>query len=384
MKKELKYSFLISMILVLTCTPLITQVNALGNTALVQGNKLIYTVNANRSQEWQINGTWENASAPGPYVGWIFLNESRYKTMTGTITLEILGVRYSVVDLRLTYDLKDKTSWTTCKINDTAGTPDYYGNIVNLTIYPDIPQIVENTTETILNYSDSFELEVDIRTRRILDMYKYNATETLSLDFYNFITVDTVYSTYWIYPDSAIGDKYDFSHAGLNHELRGDMQNYYGLGDSGVQDSLEYEIENGGVYVAPSGGVGGFQSTWIANYEDIGDPDIGTPKQHPYTIDLDSYVNEFIFDADSGILLQYHRVFKIEPFDLIEEGDPGNEDLPIYEGDDMYNLDYNIYLSWGSVANIGLDIITLTILIIAIIAGVIVIIYLYMKKRNKP
>ncbi|MHA1251820.1 MAG: hypothetical protein ACTSRP_17655 [Candidatus Helarchaeota archaeon] len=359
----------------------ILPVNALGNTSLTIGNKLVYTLSANRSQDWKINGTWEDVGAPGTIVGWVLLNESRTKLFTGTITVLVLGVRYSVVDLQITYNLRDTTTTISQQINDSTGTLQYYRAPINISEYPNLPPIVTTTTKTMLTYSDSFEIEVDIRTRRVLEMYKYNASELLSLDFYNFVTYDTVYCTYWIFPDSTIGDKYLMSFAGLNHELRGDMQNYLGLGDGGYADSLQYEIERSTWYFAPSNGLGGFQNVWIATYEFVHTPDTSS-QIHPYTIDIKSYLNEFIYDADTGILLQYHRVFKIEPYNIIDENQPGNEKNPIYENADMYNLDYKLYLSFGSIINLGLAPIVIIIIIIGVIAAVIVILYLYFKKRR--
>jgi len=360
---------------------LILPVSALGNTSLVAGNKLVYTLNANRSQEWQINGTWENMSAPGTIVGWVLLNGSRIKLFTGTISVNVIGVRYSVVDLQIIYYLRETTTTILQQINDSTGTLQYYRAPINLSQYTGLPPIVSTTTRTINNYSDIFEMEVDIRTRQVVDMHGYNNSEALSLDFYNFVTFDTAYCTYWIYPDSAIGDKYLMSFAGLHHELRGDMLNYLGLGDGGYPDFLQYEIEQSTWYTAPPQGLGGFQNVWIATYEIVHTPDTGS-RIHPYTLDLQSYVNQFIYDSDTGVLLKYHRIFKIKPYDLIDETKPGNEKNPIYESNDMYNLDYQLYLSYGSIIFLGLAPIVIIIIIIGVIAIVVIFMYSYIKKKK--
>ncbi|MBD3230260.1 MAG: hypothetical protein GF329_18925 [Candidatus Lokiarchaeota archaeon] len=382
MKKQIKYYFTLYIILIIGFSILIPPGNALGNTSLTQGSKMVYNINAIRTQNWQINGTWENISASGIIDGWMLLNESRVKRLTGSITVTVLGVRYSVVDLQVSYDLKDRMTETSQQINDSTDSLTYYRAQINYSEHSVSNRIVEDTTETSLaNYSDSFEMEVDIRTREILEIYQYNSTEVLSDDFFTFVDGDTVYCSYWIFPDSARGDEYKLSHAGLNHELRGDLQNYLELGN-GFGDWLTYEIESGGIYIPPSGIVGAFQQTWIASYESVPSPDTGS-REHDFTIDLDKYSNEFIFDADTGVLLQYHRVFKIEPFDIIDEDDPGNENQPIYEFNDMYNLDFNMYLASGSFVNIGLSLLWIIILTVGIIVVAIVLIYMYIKKRRK-
>ena len=346
-------------------------VMAYGDTALKTGQRLVYDVSVIRTQQWTINGTWYNTTNPSIRHYKTF-NELRTRTIYGTITIDILEVRIYTVDMRISYNLHSYQQFWDSFLNDSTPANDYTGQY-NTTRDPAGPHINTTLYKTwFWNQTDSFELEVSKLTLVIGQMTKYNASVALTSAFYNLITTSPAdYCSFWIYPDAKSGETYKFSHIGLLFEMTGD---YDGWTPSSNQAPLSYEIEGARIYSAPPGGIGDVQWVHVANYEI--QPDKSTT--HTHTRDLKNYVNEFLFDEDTGILLQYHRVYRILPYAIIGEFSSPNS--PISASGDLYNLDFKMTLIEGSDVDLGLSntaVILLWIFIpIGIIAAIVVIFYI--------
>ena len=348
---------------------------AYGDTALKTGQRLVYDVSVERTQQWTINGTWYNTTNPAIRHFTLF-NESRTRTIFGSITVDILEVRLYTVDLRISYDLNSRQQFWDSFLNDSTPANDYTGTY-NTTRDPDGPHI--NTTlytTWFWNQTDSFELEVNKLTLAIGLMTKYNASVALTSTFYSLVTTSPVdYCSFWIYPDAKSGETYKFSHLGLLFEMTGD---YDGWSPAATQAPLSYEIEGSRIYSAPSSGIGDAQWVHVANYEI--QPDKSTT--HTHTRDLDNYVNEFLFDKDTGILLQYHRAYRILPYAII--GEFTSPTTPISPTGDLYNLDFKMTLRQGSIVELGLsntDVILLWVFIPVGIIAVIVVIF-FIRRRH--
>ena len=343
---------------------LMTSAWAYGDTGLKSGQKLIYEVSIVRTQEWTIRGRWENLTNPGIFHYTLF-QESRRRTISGTITVDILEVRQYDVDLRVSYDLRDYEEFWDTYLNDTLPGDDYNGDI-NQTLYPNGPYVNTTLYTTLLwSNSDTFEMEVSKLTLVIEEITKYDAGVTLSN---NFVATVNEHCSFWIYPDAKMGEPYRFRHIGMFLEKTGDYDNFGSSGD------LTYEIEESRIYLPPAGGAGSTQPVWVVNYE-VQPDNMGT--SHAHTLDFGSYVNEFLFDKNTGILLQYRRVYRILPYDIIEF--PGS---PISDSNDLYNLEFTMTLMAGSRVWLKVSVLGAVLLGIFISIGTIIVIRKIYKRRR--
>ncbi|MHA1650845.1 MAG: hypothetical protein ACTSYB_11675 [Candidatus Helarchaeota archaeon] len=346
----------------------VSPIRAYGDTGLRTGDRLIYDVSLIRTQNWTIEGRWDNLTHPGV---WHYTNfqESRARIIVGVIIVDILEVRMWDVDMRITYELSSFEYFYDRFLDDDDPTNDYSGSI-NQTLYPSGPPINLTLTYTSFwNQSDSFELEVNKLTRDIEEMTKYNTSVALSTALFGLVSAGTDHISFWIYPDAKSGEPYSFAHIGMFLELIGDYDNWGTTGDT------QFEIEGSRIYYPPAGGKGFTQRVWICNYESP--PDQGTP--HSHTVDLANYVNEFLFDQDTGILLQYRRSYRLLPYDIIRFSSTPN--TPI-QTDDLYNLEFTMTLRSDSKVWLGLSYLGEILLWIFIPVGIIAIIIIFLKRRR--
>jgi len=352
----------------------VTPTQAHGSTGLKTGDVLPYDVSCVRSQDWTIEGRWYNTTAPAvPH--YTNFTESRQRTIEGTITVDVEAVRQTDVGLRITYDLHSYEYYWNRALNDSTPANDYTGSW-NQTQYPDGPPIIETITYTSnWNYSDSFEVEIDKIARDFLTMTGYDAAVALSTTFYSTVSAGTDLCSFWIYPDAILGETYSFMHVGILLELIGEYEDFAASG------STAYQIEGSRTYYPPGGGKGLMQPVWVAKYDATiaGLTPAFTPD-HPYTIDFKKYVNEFLFDQDTGILLQYHRTYRVSPFFIQFTS---SDNTPIDPNNDIWNLEFTMTLQDDSTVWLGLGILEIILICVLVPVGIIVIILIYRWRTHR-
>jgi len=233
-------------------------------------------------------------------------------------------------------------------INDSQKSNDYQGTVPQSS-YPHGPYINKTRYQTwFYNSSDSFELKVNKLTLAITQMTKYNASVTNTTTFNTLVTTGGIdYCCFWTYPNIQAGETYKISHIGLVLEMFGDIDNF-----KNVAGATRYLIRGSRQYSAPGGGIGDTQQVMVARNESMPDK-AGT--LHTHILNLNSYVNEFLFDQDTGILLQYHRVYNVRPYPLISRYVFPGSNKSLSATNDMYDLDFTMTLSSGSNVDLGLS-----------------------------
>ncbi len=354
---------------------IITPIHAYGGTGLKTGNKLIYEVSLVRTQNWTLEARWYNLTHPAVphYTNY---TESRARILAGTITVDILEVRTWIVDMAITYDLRDYEYYYNKYLNDSNIGNDYTGSI-NQTLFPNGPDVVLDIVYTSFsNQSDSFEMEVTKLTRDISSMTKYDSSVPLTSAFYTDVSSGNDYCSFWIYPDAKSGEFYQFMHVGMILELIGDYESP-NFGDSG---NLAYEIEGSMTYNAPAGGKGNTQKVWIARYEPASSALSPGLSYHAFTVDLDNYRNEFLFDQSSGVLLQYRRSYVLEPFAVIRQSSSPNTEISATL--DPFNTEFTMTLQKGSKVSLGISLLAAILMWIFIPAGIIAVVVILLRRQR--
>lgn len=368
MKSVLLISFYLSFLALF-----VPPTQAHGETSLAAGNVLLYDVSCVFSQDWTIEGRWNYSSSPG-VLHYTNFTESRQRTIDGTVTVEVTAVRLYDVDLRISYDLHYYQRFWDRTLGDSNLGSDYFGS-VNQTLQPNGPNIVEVYTYTSYwNYSDSMEAEISKLTRDFNSFTGYSVIMPLSAALNTQVVNGDDYCSFWIYPDAQAGENYAFCHAGVLLELIGDYQHYSASGNP------SYEIEGSRTYYPPGGGKGFMQSVWVADY-DASIYELTTfSASHSYTVDFPKYVNEFLFDQDTGILLQYHRTYRVLPFFIRYSSSPNS---PLDATNDIYNLEFTMTLRDSSNVWLGLSLLDTILLCVLIPVGLIAVIYIYYRRRRR-
>jgi len=349
----------------------VTPTQAHGDTSLAGGNVLHYDFSLVQSQDWTIQGRWYNTTVPAvPH--YTNFTESRMRTVVGTITVDVLAVRLFDVDLRVTYDLHNSSKFWDRSLNDSLPAQDYTGSW-NQTRYPAGPNINETIRYTSYwNYSDSFELEVNKLTRDINTMTDYSASAPLSTKFYTRVSGGDDFCSFWIFPNALAGESYAFVSVGLFLELIGDSQHWTAPTNNPI-----YEIENTRTYFPPGGGAGLMQTVLVAKYDATLAELTTYSATHAYTVDYKNYVNEFLFDQDTGVLLQYHRSYRVLPFFIT------NPTAPLNELTDIYNLEFTMTLQTNSNVWLGIGLLETILLCVLIPVGIIAVILIYRWRSHR-
>lgn len=351
----------------------VTPARAHGDTSLTAGNVLNYAVLLVQSQDWTIEGRWYNLTAPSvPH--YTNFTESRKRTIDGTLTVDVIAVRLYDVELHVTYDLHYYTDFWDRTLNDSTPANDYTGTW-NQTRYPAGPNIISyNVAHTSSwNYTDTFDLEINKLTRDFNSMTGYGSA-TLSTDFYTSVSTGNDYCSFWIFPNADLGETYAFMHVGMIQELIGDYQHYTASGNP------VYQIENTRTYYPPGGGKGFMQTVLVASYDATLAELTSYSATHAYTVDYKNYVNEFLFDQDTGVLLQYHRSYRVMPFFIRQSSTPNT---PLQQNTDIYNLEFTMTLQESSNVWLGIGLLETILLWVLIPVGIIVVIaILYWRSRR--
>jgi hypothetical protein len=342
--------------------------------SLTAGNVLQYDVSCVAFQDWTIEGRWYNYTAPSvPH--YTNFTESRQRIIDGTVTVDVQSVRLYDVELRVTYDLHYYQHYWDRALNDSLPASDYSG-FWNQTLYPNGPPINETYAYTSYwNRSDTFEIEINKLSRDFNTMTQYSASATLSTAFYSQVGSGTDYCSFWIFPDAESGETYSFCHIGVLLELIGDYQHYTASGNP------TYQIEGSRTYYPPGGGTGLMQPVWVVTYEaTIAELTSFNTPDHPYTVDYDHYVNEFLFDQDTGILLQYHRTYQVLPFFIRVTS---SDNTPLDASNDIYNLEFTMTLQTNSNVWLGIGLLETILLCVLIPAGIIAVILIYRWRSHR-
>jgi hypothetical protein len=205
-------------------------------------------------------------------------------------------------------------------------------------------------------------------------MTGYSLSAPNSTAFYTPVSAGSDYCSFWIFPDARSGETYQFMHAGISLELIGDYQHRSASGN------LAYEIEGSRTYYPPAGGKGYMQTVWVANYDATAAQLTTFSATHAYTVDLKKYVNEFLFDQDTGILLQYHRSYRVFPFFIRQSSSPNT---PLDANTDIYNLEFTMTLLDSSNVSLGLPVFGAILLWVLIPVGIVAVIAIFWWRRPR-